>query len=140
MVDNDSFNGVFGKNPYNFKNYNLTQLKLYMDGQQQHLEPNFGDHQYIASYMSLFSGTGKQQKDKGNDITRTDYPAGYTLYAFDLTPDLAEHDHFNLNKEGSLRVDIKFGTALGATINVIAYAEFYLVFQHVLRDQRLARK
>jgi len=132
MVDNDSFNGVFGKNPYNFKNYNLTQLKLYMDGQQQHikpLEPNFGDHQYIASYMSLFSGTGKQQKDEGNDITRTDYPAGYTLYAFDLTPDLAEHDHFNLNKEGSLRVDIKFGTALGATINVIAYAEFENVIE-----------
>jgi len=131
-VDNDAFNGNYAKNPFNFKHYDLTQLKLYMDGQQQHikpLEPNFAAHQYIASYMSLFSGTGKQQKDEGNDIARTDYPGGYALYAFDLTPDLAEHDHFNLTREGSLRVDIKFAHALVATINIVAYAEFENVIE-----------
>jgi len=77
--------------------------------------------------MSLFSGTGKQQKDEGN--ARTDYPGGYTLYAFDLIPDLAEHDHFNLSREGSLRMDIKFANTLVATINVIAYAEFENVIE-----------
>ena len=132
MVDNDAFNGSYSKNPFNFKNFDLTQLKLYLDGQQNHikpLEPNYGTNHFIAAFMSLFTGTRKQWKDEGNDITRTDYPAGYTLYAFDLTPDLAEHDHFNLTKEGSLRVDIKFGTALPLTINVIAYAEFENVIE-----------
>jgi len=132
LVDNAAFNGSYALNPFNFKNYGLTQLKVFMDGQQHHikpLEPNFTTGEYIASYMSLFSGTGKQQKDEGNDIDRTDYPNGYTLYAFDLTPDLAEHDHFNLTREGSLRVDMKFGAALGATINVIVYGEFENVIE-----------
>jgi len=119
-VDNDGFNGSFAKNPFNLKNYDLTQLKVYLDGQQQYVrpvEPSFGNNQYINAYMSLFIGTGKSQKDEGNDISRSDYPKGFTLYAFDLTPDLAEHDHFNLRREGSVRIDMKFGTALTATIN-----------------------
>ena len=131
-VDNDSFNGSYEKNPFNFKHYNLTQIKVYLDGQQQHikpLEPNFANNQYIAAYMSLFTGTGKHMKDEGNDLDRSDYPGGYTLYAFDLTPDLAELDHFNLSREGSVRVDLRFANALANTINVIAYAEFENVIE-----------
>jgi len=126
-VDNVAFNGSFAHNPYNFKNYDLTQLKVYLDGQQQFvrpIEPNYGANQYIASYMSLFNGTGKSMKDEGNDISRSEYPNRFTLYAFDLTPDLAEHDHFNLHREGSVRIDMKFGTVLADTINAIIHAEF----------------
>ena len=43
---------------------------------------------------------------------------------FDLTPDLADGGHFNLLKQGNVRLDLKFGAALESTINVIAYAEF----------------
>lgn len=131
-VDNDAYNGNYEKNPFNFKHYGLTQIKVFLDGQQQHikpLEPNFAANQTIEAYMSLFSGTGKQQRDEGNDISREDYSGGYALYAFDLTPDLAEEGHFNLNKEGSVRVDLKFATALPNTINVIAYAEFENVIE-----------
>ena len=74
--------------------------------------------------MSLFSGTGKLQKDEGNDIERNDFPGGYAIYAFDLTPDLAEEGHLNLARDGTVRVDMKFANALANTINVIAYAEF----------------
>jgi hypothetical protein len=131
-VDNDAFNGNYGKNPFNFKHYSLTQIKVYLDGQQQHikpLEPNFTANQFVNAYMSLYSGTGKQQKDEGNLIERSDYSGGYALYAFDLTPDMAEEGHFNLAKEGSVRVDLKFSVALPNTINVIAYAEFENVIE-----------
>ena len=126
-VDNDSFNGAFHKNPFNIKHFNLTQLKIYLDGQQQSLkpiEPNFAANKYILAYSTLFSGTGKLQKDEGIDITRTDYSNGYALYAFDLTPDLAEGGHFNLLRQGNVRLELKFGAALVETTNVIVYAEF----------------
>ena len=126
-VDNSAFNGSYQKNPFNFKNFNLTQLQVYMDGQQSNIkpiEPNFGANQIVTAYTSLFSGTGKLNRDEGIDVSREDYANGYALYAFDLTPDLAEEGHFNLVREGSLRVDIKFGTALPETINIISYAEF----------------
>ncbi len=131
-VDNEAFNGSYARNPFNFKHFNLSQIKLYLDGQQQTikpLEPNFANRQYIEAYMSLFSGTGKLQKDEGNYIAREDYPGGYTLYAFDLTPDLAEEGHFNLVKNGNLRLEMKFAQPLPNTINVIAYSEFENVLQ-----------
>jgi hypothetical protein len=126
-VDNDAFNGVYTKNPFNFKHMNLTQLKVYLDGQQQSIKPletNFAVNQFVNAYASLFTGTGKWMRDEGNQITREDFAGGYTLYAFDLTPDLAEGGHFNLIKPGNIRVDMKFGQALARTINVIAFAEF----------------
>ena len=126
-VDNDAFNGNYQKNPFNFKHFSLSQLKIYMDGQQQSVRPlelNFENNHYINAYMSLFSGTGKQFTDEGNQIHREDYARGYTLYAFDLTPDQGEDDHFNLIKEGTVRVDMRFSVVLPNTINVIAYAEF----------------
>src|SRR6218665_4170751 len=33
-VDHDAFNGSYAKNPFNFKHMGLTQLKVYLDGQQ----------------------------------------------------------------------------------------------------------
>ena len=74
--------------------------------------------------MNLFSGTGKENRDEGNDIAREDYPIGHALYAFDLSPDLAEEGHFNLAKQGTVRVELKFRTVLSNTVTVVAYAEF----------------
>lgn len=46
------------------------------------------DNQYISAYMTLFTGTGKQFMDEGNQIQREEYDKGYTLYAYDLIPDV----------------------------------------------------
>lgn len=127
FVDNDAFNGTYAKNPFNFQNYSVTQLRVYLDGQQQHIRPldlNFAESQYVSAYMTLFSGTGKQFKDEGNHISRYDFPNGYAIYAFDLTPDMAEDDHFNLIKQGNVRIDARFAYGLPNTINAIIYAEF----------------
>ena len=91
-VDNDAFNGNYVKNPFNFKHYSLTEISLHLDGNTQlvnPLKPNFANHQYIQAYMSLLSGTGKENRDEGNDIACEDYPTGYALYSFDLSPELA---------------------------------------------------
>ena len=60
----------------------------------------------------------------GNALSLHDYGRGYTLFGFDLSPDLSDGGHFDLVKHGSLRLEIKFGTALEQSINVIVYAEF----------------
>ena len=36
LVDNRSFNGSRDRNPFNFANFNLHEIGLYLDGQQQH--------------------------------------------------------------------------------------------------------
>lgn len=132
MVDNDAFNGVYNKNPFHFKHYSLNYIKVYIDGQGQHvnaLQPDFENNRFLDAYMSLFSGTGKLQQNEGIDLARREYNKGYSLYAFDLTPDLAEDGHFNLLREGSVRLDVRFATALPNTINIVAYAEFENVLE-----------
>jgi len=128
LVENGAFNSNRALNPFNFQHFNLGEIALYLDGQQQHavmpIQPDFANEQYIRAYNTVFAGTGKLGADKGLYIDREDYADGYALYAFDLTADLGEDDHFSLVREGSVRLALKFRQALATTVTVIAYAEF----------------
>ncbi len=132
-VDNDAFNGRFMKNPFNFKNQGLTQVSLELDGQEQTLKPIKCDFEHgllAQAYMSLFTGTGKAFKNEDMDISIEEYPDGYTLFCFDLSPDLGEPaDHFDLIKSGCVRLTLNFALPLPRTINVIVYAEFQNVLE-----------
>ncbi len=126
-VDNRAYNGDYALNPYNFQHFSASELKVYLDGQQHGINPlklNYANGHYVSAYMNLFTGTGKENQDEGNDIDRSEFDKGYTLYVFDLTPDLSERDSFNLNRNGNVRLEVKFDVALTQTITVVAFAEF----------------
>ena len=126
-VDNKAFNGDYKLNPFNFQHFSASEISLYLDGQQSAIKPlvmNYAQNQYVSAYMGMFSGTRKENRDEGNGITRTDFAHGYTLYVYDLTPDLSENDSFNLTRSGSVRLGMKFVTALAQTITIVAFAEF----------------
>ena len=132
LVDNTAFSGKSNKNPFNFQHFDVDFLALYVDGIQvpgKPLQPDFRHKNYARSYASLFSGTGLMCKDQGNDISYDAYHNGYTLFAFDLTPDLSDGNHFNLIKHGNLRLEIHFNAALTATATAIVYAEFENVIE-----------
>ena len=127
LVTNTAFNGIANENPYNFQNFGLNYLTLYVGGDQfpkKPLTPNFGGDEFLRSYMTLFEGTGMMNDDRGHGIDREDFKNGYALYAFDLTPDMAEGAHTDPIKYGNIRMDIHFAAPLEATVNVIVYAEY----------------
>jgi len=75
--------------------------------------------------MTLFVEIGQYCTDEGNHLTRKDYASGNTIFAFDLIPDLGScGNNFELIKNGNLRLEIHFGTALPRTVNIIFYGEF----------------
>ena len=135
LVDTEAYNGTYASNPFNFKHHNLTQVGVYVDGEQIPRKPLFlkfdeaGAQNFIAGFQSLFSGSGKLSQDTGNQISRSDYGAGYTVLCFDLSPDHCSGDHFELIKQGNLRVELHFGKALANTVNLIIYAEFQNVIE-----------
>ena len=128
LVGNRAFNGSREHSPFNYRHCNVSEILLYLVGEQQYalkpLQPNFQEGLYVRTYNTLFAGTNKINRDEGNFITREDNKAGYALYAFDLTTDLAESDHFNLVKHGSVRLALRFFEPTPHTISIIAYAEF----------------
>ena len=130
LVDTEAYNGSYRTNTFDFKHHNLTQVGVYVDGEQIPRKPLFlkfdeaGGQNFIAGFQSRFCGIGNLSQDTGNQVTRSNYGQGYTLFAFDLTPDHCPEDHFERIKQGNLRVELHFAQPLANTVNLIIYAEF----------------
>ena len=126
MMDNDSYNGNYKKNPFNFKQYNLSQIGISVNGEEVPFKPlklNFDEKLFVTAYNTLFSGTGKLHGNSGSIIKREDYSEGYTIIVADLTP-FEIGDNFDLKAERTLSIDLVFKSPLAATINVLVYAEY----------------
>ncbi len=126
-VDTAGYNGSWTKNPFFFHHWDISSIALFKDGQPvpaKALEPNFDNQMYVRSYQSLFGAIGKYGQDEGNQLSREDYLNGYTLFAFDLTPELEEGDTCSGAHEGNLKLEIHFSKPLPNTINVIVLGEF----------------
>ena len=126
LVDFQAYNGTYSTNPFNFKHHNLTQVGVYVDGEQI---DEAGGQNVIAGYQILFSGTGKLSQDEGNQISRSHYGSCYTAFCFDLSPDHCSGDHFELIKQGNLRSELHFKEPLANTVNLIVHAEFQNVIE-----------
>ena len=127
FVNNAAFNGSFKINPFNFQHYHLDYLSLNTGSQNfpsQALKPDFENEDYMRSYMTLFEGTGMLNTDRGHGVTRQQFLCGYTLYAFDLTPDMCEGSHLDPIKYGNLRMEVHFKKALPHTINAVIFSEY----------------
>ena len=89
-IDNDPYNGEYSKKTFNAKNNAIYFLAVYVrQVPAKSLQPNFSGS-YIRSYVNLFSATGKQAQDEGNELSRDDFGRGYTFFfGFDLPPAVA---------------------------------------------------
>ena len=141
LVHVDASTGEYGKNPYNFQHFGVTSVSLTANGQEipfklltlKYPEDDDGkidpakdtELDFDEAYNTLFSGTGKIYSNAGLDITREDYPGGYALYAFDLTPDMCKSaDYFNAVQRGSLTLALTFGASHKHAIGMICYGDF----------------
>ena len=145
LVDAAAFSGIYGGdqgsskgfkygNPYNFQHYNVSTITLTVNGEEVPFKQLTLDYKggnteknkdFVQAYNTLFSGTGKMYTNTGLDITREEYDKGYTLYVFDLTPDMCNTSgYFNAIQRGSLSVDITFGEASKVPIAMVCYGDF----------------
>nr|XP_048709003.1 uncharacterized protein F54H12.2-like [Caretta caretta] len=127
FVDNDAFSGSYAKNPFHFKHYDINFVALYVDGEQiptKPLQPDFEAGRCVREYMNLVQTASKHMKDCSLLIDREEFAQGYTMFAFDLSPDQECADHYSLIKTRNLRAEIRFGKALTITVNMIVYGVF----------------
>ena len=128
FVKSTAFEGAYNLNPFNFTHENLKYCSLLVNGKmvpQKPLVSDFTNGNTIRNYFSLLESTGHAFNNTGIDINRTEYETGYSLLAFDFTPDISDQeDSFHLLKKGVIRLEIKFATALTEPVNIICYSEF----------------
>ena len=134
MVASDAFNGDYKKSPYNFQHFDVTDVAVVVNGETvpgRPLKLKFDDNQrdYISGYLGLFEGTGRSGTSFGNNLTPKDFASGYTLFVYNLDPDLKRGKYLNLVKRANVRLELRFSKALAETINVVVYAEHPGLFE-----------
>ncbi|KAM4019358.1 uncharacterized protein F54H12.2-like [Anomaloglossus baeobatrachus] len=125
FVDNEAFSGSYNKNPLCFHHYDISLASLYLDGQPfpaRPFQPNFNDDLAVREFMSLAHVSGRLKSDHALAIDREEFMAGFTLFAFDLSPDQEPGGHFSLVKSGNLCAEVRFALATPDTVNMIVYA------------------
>ena len=135
MVDSTAaITGEFKKNPFNFQHFNVSSIGITVNGEEipfKTIPLSYGANgQFVEAFITQFSGTGKLFHNLGNGIGRNEFPNGYAIYCFDLTPDLCSASpHFNAIQRGTLGVDITFSAAPRAPVSLICYGEFENLIQ-----------
>ena len=142
FVTADAAGGVYNKNPYNFAHFGVTSLSLTANGEEipfkqltlkypkkanGEIDTTAGEDDALdfdEAYNTLFSGTGKIYSNAGLDIDRDDYPGGFALYAFDLTPDMCKSSqYFNTVQRGSLSLALTFQSQKDP-LALVCYGDF----------------
>lgn len=123
-----AYHGTYGTSPFNFQNYNVSEISVTAAGETYPSKPlslDFANNAYIRGFLQLFEGLGVGCEDKGNGIDLQSFASGCCLYPFDLSPDEDDGSHWDLVRDGATSVDIKFAEALPeGGVEVIVYAEF----------------
>ncbi|XP_051785423.1 uncharacterized protein F54H12.2-like [Erpetoichthys calabaricus] len=138
FVDNAAFSGNFTHNPFNFKHNNINFMALYLDGEQipsKPLQPDFASGHCVREYFQLVETADKRMKDKALLVDREEFAKGYSLFAFNLSPDMESTGHYSLIKTGNLRAEIRFAQPLQDTVNMIVYAVFDNIIEINMRRQ-----
>ena len=143
FVNVNAANGTYWTNPYNFAHFGVTSLSLTANGEEipfkqltlaypkkanGEIDPAVDKDDQLdfdEAYNTLFSGTGKIYSNAGLDIGRDEYPGGFALYAFDLTPDMCKSsDYFNTVQRGSLSLALTFREAAKHPLAMVCYGDF----------------
>ena len=128
MVENDAFNGNIKKNPFHFQHFDLRKIALYRDGISipgRPYTPDFDNGKYVRSYLNTIRTMNYYNSDDTNGLTPKMFANGYTIYAYDLTPEKDITAAYNQNHiSKNLRLELFFKDPLTTTINVLLYASY----------------
>lgn len=142
MVSADAFNGNVTKNPFNFKHNDIADIALTVDGLNvpgkplklggwpgENGDPGDEGRSYVDAYLNLFHVAGTMGQNGGNNITIEQFAGGFTLFAFNLDPEMKSGNHINLTRRGNVRLEIRLKQALTETTVLFAYGEHFEVFE-----------
>ena len=127
IVSEKSYEGSIDTNPYQFKDYDLSQASLVVKG---HHEPqelyrmNKTDKDTADIWAHFLENTGVQTDDREFGLTKKDYLGGTFLLAWDRSPDKCNRFHRHVMKGGTMDINLKLHTALPETATVLIYATY----------------
>lgn len=127
LVRNDAYNGAYVQNPFYFRHFNVNRIKLTdSSGTANFLEltPNFTTGNVAVEYNQLMRTLGLYNKSDSVDISLKEFKDGYTIFGFNLTPDLHASGHEQVTRNATISLDLGFSAATATPLNIIAMGVF----------------
>ena len=125
MVKETSASGTKTENPFSFRHYDVSHVEVKFNDQKFELETNFDQGNVQRAYNQLFRDTGILACGVDCDLTIEEFEKGYTLFAFDLTPDRTPEDtRINLLRQGKLTISLRFRNALPHSVAAVICSFF----------------
>lgn len=127
IIKQTRVDGRQNENPFNFQPFGINFLQLKIDGQNfppNPYQPDFERGLISRELRALYDNTGVHTTDGGFTVSRAGFRNGYTLFAWDLTPDACNGWHLHTSPGRGIDLDLTFSTPLPTTVNIIFYAAF----------------
>ena len=129
FVRTDSIHGVYNLNPFNFQNFGINFLALYINGKQipsRALQPEFDgiNSDYTRTYMQMSSALGHAFTNQDCGLSYKDFKGGNTLFVFNLNAELTDGEHIETTKRGAVRVECRFAQPLVNPITCLVQSEY----------------
>jgi hypothetical protein len=121
----DQFNGVFKSEAATYSHLDVSSITLSRNNDfRESYTQDFKNDKYVTTYVtSMIRNMGHLDKNLNNGITMSTFKDSYPFFTFVLAPDFDIHQA-QLPKQGNLRLDIKFNTALAKASSVLIYGVF----------------
>jgi hypothetical protein len=121
----DQFNGVYTAEASTYHHLDVTSLTLSRNNDfRESYTQDFKNNKYVTTYVtSIIRNMGHLDKNLNNGITMKTFKDTYPFFTFVLAPDFDIHQA-QLPKQGNLRLDIKFDTALVKASSLLIYGVF----------------
>jgi hypothetical protein len=118
FVKTSAIVGNLKQNPYNFETLNIQKIELFAAGKSVPYQNGLNlKNSYIPAY-NLLNTNGPL------GITYKDFIGGTFIIVFDLSPDQCNGEHFNPLSDGSLSIQLEFGSVPDPAYTMITYLEY----------------
>lgn len=123
FVGAQAFSGEYQKNPFYYYHYDVRSAGFYVDGNSvpnQPLETNFNQREIVTAYNALLDTAERTDPLTEFDITPQRFMDGFTILAFNLESNTSSSlDYWVKPILGHSRLELRFGTALPESINIM---------------------